>query len=181
MTLRSSQESVVKKAVIEEFVPRFAAQSTLLHLRNPYPFRSSSWEERLEGIGISRPAFNSLPDLVLLDDKREWVFFVEAVHSFGPITPARLETLEALCAGCRLSPVFVSAFFDRDSFRKFALSIAWDTTVWIAQEPDHTIHFDGGHFLGPRATSFRESPCFSSPKHAVSFGDALLKPPAELY
>ena len=27
--------------------------------------------------------------------------------------------------------------------------IAWETEVWIAENPDHMIHFDGKKFLGP--------------------------------
>jgi type II restriction enzyme len=38
---------------------------------------------------------------------------------------------------------------DRKTFRKFAPEIAWETEVWIAESPDHLIHFDGEKFLGP--------------------------------
>jgi adenine-specific DNA-methyltransferase len=27
--------------------------------------------------------------------------------------------------------------------------ISWETEVWIADNPDHLIHFDGERFLGP--------------------------------
>ena len=27
--------------------------------------------------------------------------------------------------------------------------IAWETEVWIADAPDHLVHFDGDKFLGP--------------------------------
>ncbi|HFU74876.1 MAG TPA: hypothetical protein ENK66_01385 [Arcobacter sp.] len=27
--------------------------------------------------------------------------------------------------------------------------IAWETEVWISQEPDHMIHFNGDKFMGP--------------------------------
>ena len=27
--------------------------------------------------------------------------------------------------------------------------IAWETEVWIAEIPDHLIHFNGDKFLGP--------------------------------
>jgi hypothetical protein len=101
-------------------------------------------------IGISLNTSGSLPDIILLDEKREWVFFIEAVHSFGPISPQRLMMLEALCTKCQLPLVFVTAFLDRNAFRKFAPDIAWETEVWIAQEPDHMIHFNGDRFYGPR-------------------------------
>jgi len=149
-TLRSCPESRVKKAVIEKFVPNFAAQSVILYLKNSHPFKTGSSLKELERIGISLNTSGNLPDIILLDEKREWVFFIEAVHSFGPISPQRLMMLEALCTKCQLPLVFVTAFLDRNAFRKFAPDIAWETEVWIAQEPDHMIHFNGDRFYGPR-------------------------------
>ncbi|MFS2517149.1 MULTISPECIES: BsuBI/PstI family type II restriction endonuclease [Parabacteroides] len=28
--------------------------------------------------------------------------------------------------------------------------IAWETEVWIAENPGHMIHFNGDRFIGPR-------------------------------
>lgn len=149
-TMRSCGESLVKKAVIENFIPNFAPLSIILHLKNSYPFKTGSSQGELNRIGISPTTSGSLPDIILLDEKRGWVFFIEAVHSFGPISPQRLMMLEALCTKCQLPLVFVTAFLDRNAFRKFAPDIAWETEVWIAQEPDHMIHFNGDRFYGPR-------------------------------
>jgi hypothetical protein len=33
----------------------------------------------------------------------------------------------------------------------FAASLAWETEVWIAEMPDHTVHLNGDKFLGPRS------------------------------
>ena len=149
-TLRKCNESMVKRAVIEKFIPTFAVDSHIIHLRNTHPYTTKSNRKELECIGISTVNSDSLPDIVLLDEKRGWVFFIEAVHSFGPISPQRLMMLEALCTNCQLPLVFVTAFLDRNAFRKFAPDIAWETEVWIAQEPDHMIHFNGDRFYGPR-------------------------------
>ncbi|MCX5683061.1 MAG: BsuBI/PstI family type II restriction endonuclease, partial [Planctomycetota bacterium] len=35
-------------------------------------------------------------------------------------------------------------------FRKHSQDIAWETEVWIAEIPDHLIHYNGDKFLGPR-------------------------------
>jgi type II restriction enzyme len=45
---------------------------------------------------------------------------------------------------------------DRATFRKFAKDIAWETEVWIAESPDHLIHFNGEKFLGPHASTGRQ-------------------------
>ena len=53
-----------------------------------------------------------------------------------------------MVANCRARRIYVSAFLIRDEFRKHASDIAWDTEVWIAESPDHMIHFNGPKFLG---------------------------------
>ena len=45
--------------------------------------------------------------------------------------------------------VFVTAFTSRDTMRSFLSHISWETEVWIAEAPDHLIHFNGERFLGP--------------------------------
>ncbi len=45
--------------------------------------------------------------------------------------------------------IFVSAFPDFKTFLKHASNISWETEVWISDNPDHMIHFDGDKFLGP--------------------------------
>ncbi|MEI2612097.1 MAG: BsuBI/PstI family type II restriction endonuclease [Candidatus Promineifilaceae bacterium] len=68
--------------------------------------------------------------------------------------------LNSFCSGlgtltrhCSAFIVYVTAFPNRATFRKFIAEIAWETEVWIAEEPDHLIHFDGEKFLGPYAKS----------------------------
>jgi hypothetical protein len=31
--------------------------------------------------------------------------------------------------------------------------IAWETEVWLADNPDHLIHFNGDRFLGPKQST----------------------------
>jgi adenine-specific DNA-methyltransferase len=45
--------------------------------------------------------------------------------------------------------VYVTAFPHAAAFRKYATEIAWETEVWLADSPDHMIHFNGEKFLGP--------------------------------
>ena len=45
---------------------------------------------------------------------------------------------------------FVTAFLDKSTFKKFIADLAWETEVWIAEQPEHMIHLNGDRFLGPR-------------------------------
>jgi hypothetical protein len=43
----------------------------------------------------------------------------------------------------------VTAFETRRSMQSFLSQLAWESEVWIAEDPDHMIHFNGEHFLEP--------------------------------
>lgn len=45
--------------------------------------------------------------------------------------------------------VFVTAFDTRRFMQSFLASIAWESEVWITEDPAHMIHFNGDKFLGP--------------------------------
>lgn len=74
---------------------------------------------------------------------------VEAVTSAGPVDKKRRKELKDLFAGCRAGLVFVTAFTTREVMRSFLTQISWETEVWVAEDPEHLIHFDGERFLGP--------------------------------
>jgi type II restriction enzyme len=91
-----------------------------------------------------------LPDVILFDEERNWLFLIEVVTSHGPMSPKRVFELEQILSDCPAGIVYVSAFPDLAQFRKHLRNIAWGTEVWIAEIPDHLIHYNGDRFLGPR-------------------------------
>lgn len=101
-------------------------------------------------LDIPVPSSDKLPDVVLHDPDRNWLYLIEAVTSHGPVTPKRQVELRTLMLrDTPAEPVFVSAFPDFATFRDFLTDIAWETEVWIAACPSHLIHFNGDRFLGP--------------------------------
>ena len=66
------------------------------------------------------------------------------------MSPKRLIELDEMLKDSNVGKIFVSAFPDLKEFRKHTSDLAWDTEVWIAEIPDHMIHFNGDKFLGPR-------------------------------
>ena len=106
-------------------------------------------QERLIRLGVSVADRWELPDIVAYSAKKNWLFLIEAVHSANPISPMRLLELKRLAKNCTADIVFITAFLNRNAFRKNAPDIAWETEVWIADAPDHMIHFDGDKFFGP--------------------------------
>ncbi len=91
-----------------------------------------------------------LPDVIPYDEGRDWLFLIEAFTSVGPMSPQRMIDLEKLLSKCKSGKIYVTAFPNKTLFRSNVAEIAWETEVWIADNPTHLIHFNGDKFLGPR-------------------------------
>ena len=90
-----------------------------------------------------------MPDIIVHDSHRNWLLLIEAVTSAGPIDGKRRAELKQLFADCTAGLVFVTAFASRGAMRSFLTQISWETEAWVAENPDHLIHFNGERFLGP--------------------------------
>lgn len=139
----------LQRRVIEEFAPRFAHAAEVLYLGDTAEKRLVIDVERLRSLSIPEMNHDKLPDVVLYDRTRNWLFLIEAVTTHGPVSPKRHEELERALKGCPAGRVYVTAFMDFTGFRKYAAEIVWESEVWIAEFPDHLIHFNGDRFLGP--------------------------------
>src|ERR1700733_1794576 len=93
------------------------------------------------------PAF--APGGIVHYPAKNWLLLIEAVTSAGPVDGKRRKELKQLFAGCKAGLVFVTAFETRRSMQSFLSQIAWESEVWVAEDPDHMIHFNGERFLGP--------------------------------
>ncbi len=135
--------------VLSTFLPKWGQNAKPVAVRGYAQLNRGVYQEQLLRFGISISDRWELPDVVAYSANKNWLFLIEAVHSSGPISPIRLLELKRLAKECTADIVFVTAFLTRDAFRKYAPDIAWETEVWIADAPDHMVHFDGEKFLGP--------------------------------
>jgi len=106
----------------------------------------------LKELGFSVFATDKLPDVIAFLEEKNWLFLIEAVHSANPISKERHIALEDLTKECTVPRIYVSVFKDMGSLRKWLIVISWESEVWLAESPDHMIHFDGIKFLGPYDT-----------------------------
>jgi len=140
----------IQKAVVEEFLPRFAQGTIeLLYLGDTEKKILCLENDKLLSLGISTLEREMLPDILAYEEERNWLFTIEAVHSSNPINSMRHMKLKEFMENCTASVIYVSAFENMKMFAKFAKDISWETEVWVADNPDHMIHFDGDRFLGP--------------------------------
>lgn len=151
-TLRLSpgEHNQLQASVIHEFLPRFAPASQLLYLGDTDHKSLHVDDDALVALGVPVKKHDKLPDVVLYDEARGWLFLIEAVTSHGPVSPKRHAEMEDTLRACKAGRVYVSAFADFREFKKHAAQIAWETEVWIAEVPDHLLHYNGDRFLGPR-------------------------------
>lgn len=64
--------------------------------------------------------------------------------------PKRIREIEEMTQNVTAGKIYVTAFLDFKTYKKFSDLLAWDTEVWLAENPDHMIHLNGGRFLGLR-------------------------------
>lgn len=150
LQLSAGKHNEVQIAIIEQFAPRFANGGTLLYLGDTAKKDLYVDEKGLKELGIPIDQHSKLPDVVIFDSKRNWLFLIEAVTSHGPVSPKRIVELEAFLKDCKVGKVYVTAFPDMSEFKKHSTAIAWETEVWLMEVPDHMIHFNGDRFMGPR-------------------------------
>ena len=146
----------IQKAVIEEFLPRYSNGAQVLYVGDTSKKVIHIEADKLRALGIAEPSRAMLPDVLAYDEEQNWLFVIEAVHSSNPIDPYRHLALRELTENSIAGCVFVTAFMDMTAFAKFSKSISWETEVWIADQPDHMIHFDGKRFLGPYSAPGRK-------------------------
>ncbi|HEY6328677.1 MAG TPA: BsuBI/PstI family type II restriction endonuclease [Blastocatellia bacterium] len=139
----------LQKAVVEEFLPRYAPGAEVLYLGDATKKALVIERPKLEELGFFTLAHGALPDVVAYSSDRNWLLLIEAVHSSNPISHLRHLMLERLTAACPAPRIYVSVFKDRRALRQWLPEISWETEVWLADSPDHLIHFDGTKFLGP--------------------------------
>lgn len=150
LNLSPGKHNKVQIAIITAFAPRFAPGSELLYMGDTAKKDLYMEKDRLANLGISINEHSKLPDVVLYDERRNWLFLIEAVTSHGPVSPKRIIELENMLQPCNAGKIYVSAFPDFREFKRHTSDIAWDTEVWIVSFPDHMIHFNGDKFMGPR-------------------------------
>jgi len=140
----------LQKAIIEEFAPRFAQNSECLYVGDTTEKDLVKNTDKLQKLGFEITRHDKMPDVVLYREDNEWIYFIESVTSVGPMDPKRILEIMEMTKNVTAGKIFVTAFLDFKTFKKFSKNLAWETEVWIADMPDHMIHLNGDKFLGPR-------------------------------
>ncbi len=142
------QHNILQKAIIEEFLPRFGSDCEVLYIGDTSNKTLHIEEIELKRLKFFKLSHDELPDIIAYSKKNNWLYLIEAVYSSGPMSEIRVLELKKLLRDCNAELIFVTCFLTRPDFRKWMLDIAWETEVWISDNPDHLVHFNGHKFLG---------------------------------
>lgn len=149
-TLEPGPSSMISKAVIEEFAPRFLKKPKVLWLSESGNKVVAQDESLAKALGLKIDPSRALPDIILIDlgddssGLEMLVVFTEVVASDGPINRHRKDVLTSLATEAGFDPenlAFLTAFQDRglQPFKKAISQLAWGSYAWFSTEPDHLI------------------------------------------
>ncbi|RQQ88718.1 restriction endonuclease [Burkholderia stagnalis] len=147
-TLAPGPSSVIAKAVIEVFAPRFLKQPTVLWLSESGNKVVARDENLANELGLKIDVTKALPDIILVDLGADdggsdmLVVFTEVVASDGPITRERKVALTSMALEAGFDErhlAFLTAYLDRSGqpFRKSISELAWGSYAWCASEPEY--------------------------------------------
>lgn len=148
--LTRSAHNKLQKQILDIFAPTFASGSKLLYLGDTKKREIKRDQETLTALNVQVLEHSMLPDVILYNEPKHWLLFIEAFISTGEFTIERIKKIKEYCKDCppNLELIFVTAFPTMKKCKEKFLSVAWDTEIWVAEEPSHMIHKNGDKFIG---------------------------------
>ena len=134
----------LQKAIIEEFAPRFAPNSECLYIGDTIKKDLVKNVDELKRLGFEITLHDKMPDVILYRKDKDLIYFIESVTSVGPMDHKRIIEIEELTKDVKAGKIYITAFLDFKTYKKFLETLAWETEVWIADFPEHMIHLNGG-------------------------------------
>ena len=146
--------SVISKAVIEEFAPRFLTDPAVLWVSESGAKVVARDDALATQLKLRIAADRNLPDIILVDlggtrNSELILIFVEVVATDGPVTEERRRALLKIAteAGFPANRVaFMTAYLDRShpAFKRTIDQLAWGSFAWFVAEPEHLIVLHDG-------------------------------------
>lgn len=143
------QNKLIEK-IIKEFCEYFTPNGDLVYVGDTQKKWAYFDEELLKKLGVAiKNQHGKMPDIIVHHTKKKWLVIIEAFTSHGPINPKRKIELERIFGSSSSGLVFITSFLDKKAMVKNLSEVAWETDVWVAEDPTHLIHLNGERFLGP--------------------------------
>ena len=147
--LSAGEHSRLIKDIIEDFGAIFAPGAELIYVGDTGAKGGYFKIDRLAALGVTVDNHGKMPDVVLYWQEKNWLFLIESVTSHGPVDGKRYKELTTLFENASPGLIFVTAFPNKKVMNKYIAEVAWETEIWLADNPTHMIHLNGDKFLGP--------------------------------
>lgn len=128
-TFSSGKHNELQNAIIEEFEPRFASHSECLYVGDTTEKNLVKNESNLRELGFSITLHDKMPDVILYSSEKNWLYFIESVTSVGPMEPKNINETEKMTIDVKGEMIYITAFLDFKTFKKFSESLVWKTEV----------------------------------------------------
>lgn len=147
--LSFGEHNDLQKAIIEVFLPLYGFGAEVLYVGDTKDKFLHLEKEALESLNFFPLEHEELPDVVAYSKEKNLLYLIEAYHSTGEWSEVRVRKIKKKLdeSNCIANVVFFTAFENKNIFKQKAKDIAWETEVWIADNPEHLIHFNGYKFL----------------------------------
>lgn len=117
LTFSPGNHNRLQKAIIEEFAPRFAPNSECLYVGDTTKKDLVKDDNILAELGFNITKHDKMPDIVLYRQDKEWIYFIEAVTSVGPMDPKRVIEINSFTRNVDKGKIYVTAFLDFATFK----------------------------------------------------------------
>lgn len=142
--LSPGPHNILEKHIVEDFVSKKIKKPEMVYLGDTRNKMLYVNDKLVKKLGITLDEHDKLPDVIAWSHKSKRFYVIESVTSVGPVEESRKKEIDGVLnkkSSKRYGIIFITAFLDRKTFRKFSDIIAKDTYVWIASEPDGLIHY----------------------------------------
>ncbi len=149
LELSYGEHNELQRAIIEKFLPLFGFGAEVLYVGDTNNKFLHIEEDKLKELHFFALEHEELPDVIAYSKEKKLLYLIEAYHSTGEWNEVRVRKIKRKLqeANCTVDVVFFTAFANRNVFRQKAKDIAWETEVWLADSPEHLVHFNGYKFL----------------------------------
>lgn len=144
LRLPAGDTSIITKDVIEILAEKKLVRPVVVHLSMSDIKMRPELASNAESVGLAIDPKAELPDIVIADvppkSNQLYLYFVEVVHSDGPITELRKKALLHIAEKAGIperNVVMITAFNDRSAapFKKRFSELAAGSCVWFRTEP----------------------------------------------
>lgn len=147
--LSFGEHNDLQKAIIEVFLPLFGFGADVLYVGDTNDKFLHLEKDALESLNFFPLEHEELPDVVAYSKEKNLLYLIEAYHSTGEWSEIRVRKVKRKLeeSNCTANVIFFTAFENKNDFKQKEKDIAWETEVWIADNSEHLVHFNGYKFL----------------------------------